>query len=475
MLDRTVFNRDGEVVREDVLRKFADSVQGEIVRPGDEGYETGRRVWNGMIDKFPAMIVYCTGPEHVVTAVNFARENNLLVAVRSGGHNVAGNAVCDGGLVIDLSRMKGIYLDAESRVARAAAGLTWGEFDYATQAYGLATTGGLVSSTGIAGLTLGGGIGWLMRKHGLTCDNLLSVDLVTANGQLLTANTSENADLFWGVRGGGGNFGIVTTFTYRLHRIRQVMAGMIVYPADRAAELLRFYRDHIATVPDELTTMFVFLTVQTAPYLSEHLKGRPAVAIYVCYAGPENRGQQFMKPLRDICRPLADAVAIMPYVAFQSMLDVNARAGLQNYWKSAYLGKLTDACIDTIANQASGMTSPLTQVHIQHMQGAVSRMPEDATAFSATEMPCAASTSSPSGQIQMNLGKHITWTRAYAEAMMPFSQGVYVNFLGDEGDDRVKSAYRPETYKRLVTLKKRYDPDNFFRLNQNIRPSGPDQ
>jgi len=470
MTGRTVFRQDGVIVPEEVLQGFAASVRGNVIRPGDEVYEAARRVWNGMINRFPAMILYCRDTTDVIKAVDFARTNKLLAAVRSGGHNVAGNAVCEGGLVIDLSLMKGIDIDAASRIARADAGLTWGEFDQATHVYGLATTGGLVSSTGIAGLTLGGGIGWLMRKFGLTCDNLLSVRIVTADGQHLIVSEKENADLFWGLRGGGGNFGIITSFTYRLHPAAQVLAGMIIYPADNAATLLRFYRDYISLIPEGLTTMFLFLTLLPAPELPERLFGMRAIAVYFCYTGDADEGLKAMQPLRETFSPVAGSVGVMPYPRFQSMFDLNAPPGLLNYWKSVYLDALSDPCIDTITEYAAGMTSPLTQVHIQHMQGAVSRVPEEAMAFSHRNAFCSLNIVSKWKDPDES-DEHVAWTRAFAGALMPFSDGVYVNFLGDEGEERVRAAYTPDKYAQLSALKKKYDPENFFRLNQNIRPA----
>ena len=296
------------------IGEFKASLRGFLVLPGDDDYDRSRRVWNGMIDKHPAMIAYCGDAGDVIKSVAFARTHGLLTAVRGGGHNVAGNAVCDDGIVIDLSRMKGIEIDAESRIARAQAGMTWGEFDRATQAAGLATTGGIVSRTGIAGLTLGGGIGWLMRKFGVTCDNLVSVELVTADGRLLTVNEQENQDLFWGVRGGGGNFGIVTEFTYRLHEVGPVLAGTVYYPASKCREVLRFYRDYIAAIPDELTTMFAYVAASSIPALSRLLQVGPAVAIHVCYAGPVETGKKALQPLLALGPPLLDTVQRMPYV-----------------------------------------------------------------------------------------------------------------------------------------------------------------
>jgi len=470
MAKRRVLDTAGSTIGEGALRKFENAVRGRIVWPEDEDYEACRKVWNGMIDRYPSMILFCDGVEDVRKAVDFARANNLLAAVRGGGHNVAGNAVCDGGLVIDLSGMKGIEINAESYRARAQAGLTWGELDRATQTHGLATTGGIVSKTGIAGLTLGGGIGWLMRKHGLTCDNLMSAEIVTADGRLLTATEGKNPDLYWGLRGGGGNFGIVTSFEYCLHDVSPVLAGMIVYPVERAAELLRFYRDYIATVPDELTSMFLFLTVQPTNYLPESIHGKHAVAVHVCYSGPLEDGKRVLRPLREVCAPLADSIGVMPYVGLQSMLDANSPPGLQNYWKSTYLGALSDSCIDITVDYASKITSPLTQIHIQHMQGVVSRIPEEAMAFSHRDTLCVLNIVSKWTDPSES-ERHVKWTRAFAEAMSPFSVGVYVNFLGEEGEDRVKAAYRSDKYERLVALKNKYDPENFFRLNQNIRPS----
>ena len=454
-----------------IAREFGKSLNGAFLLPGDKGYDRGRRVWNGMIDKHPAMIAYCEDVDDVLKSVNFARTRALITAVRSGGHNVAGNSVCDGGIVIDLSRMKRIEVNASSRIARAQAGLTWGEFDRATQNHGLATTGGIVSQTGIAGLTLGGGIGWLMRRFGVTCDNLLSIKMIAADGRLMTASADENQDLFWGVRGGGGNFGIVTEFEYRLHEVGPVLAGTVYYPAAKAREILRFYRDYIAGIPDELTTMFVYMAAPHTPSLFKLFGNGPAAAIHVCYAGHLETGERVLKPLRVFGPPLKDAVRIMPYAELQSMLDSGAPPHLRNFWKSSYLKGLSDEAIDVLAAFSEGVSSPLSQVHLQHLGGQVRRVGEDEMAFSHRDASCVLNIVTK-WKDSRESEKHIKWTRDFEAAMRPYSTGgVYVNFLGEEGEDRVKAAYGPEKYGRLAALKNKYDPKNFFRLNQNIKPA----
>jgi len=470
MPEHKIASKTGKALDEAVIKKFKATFNGEIIQPDDEGYDVARRVRNGMIDKYPALIVRCANVNDVINSVNFARINNLVVAVRGGGHNVAGNATCDDGIVIDLSNMKKIEVNAESRIAYAQAGLNWGEFDRATQAQGLATTGGQISTTGIAGLTLGGGIGWLVRKYGLTCDNLLSVDIVTADGRLLKASANENADLFWGIRGGGGNFGVVTAFEYRLHPVSQVLGGMIAYPIEKAKEAMQFYRNYTAAIPDELTTMVAIVTAPPAPFVPKSLQGSRILAIGLCYSGPIEDGKQVIQPLRSFGSPVLDLIGEMPYTALQSMLDDTVQPGLQNYWKSSYLKDINDATIDTILSYSAKITSPLTEVHISHLGGAINHVSED-TAFGHRDAPYLINLVAI-WQDPAESEKHIAWTREFSEAMMPFSTGgVYVNFLGNEGEERVKSAYIAEKYNRLVALKNRYDPTNFFHLNQNIKPT----
>jgi hypothetical protein len=421
-----------------------------------------------MIDKYPELIVFCEDEKDVIHAVNFARRNDMLVAVRSGGHNVAGNSVCDGGIVIDLSRIKNIEIDTAGRTVDAGAGLNLGELDQATHAYGFATPLGIVTKTGIAGLTIGGGIGWLTRKYGLTCDNLLSVDVVTADGRLLKADISENPDLFWGVRGGGGNFGIVTKFKYKLHPVNDVFGGTVYYDADNARNIFRSYYGYIQNAPDELTTMFAFLiaTPQLMP-LNNHNKS--LVAIHGCWSGQLEKGEGVLKPLRELGPKASDTFKVLPFTELQSMLDSGAPPGLMNYWKSSYLDSLNDDVIEIILDHISGIPSTLTQLHIQHVKGSASRVGESETAFSnrnASYVLNIVSKWTDSADSE----KNIQWTRDLANALKPFSIGSYVNFIADDVSEKIHTVYTPENYKKLVALKNKCDPSNFFSLNQNIKP-----
>jgi hypothetical protein len=456
------------------VQKFKAGLHGKLVRPGDDGYEIGRKVWNGMIDRHPLLIVHCAAVDDVINAVNFARDHDLLVAIRGGGHNVAGFGTCDDGMVIDLSPMKEVEIDVASHSVRAQAGLTWGEFDEATQAHGLATTGGLVSTTGIAGFTLGGGIGWLMRKYGLACDNLESVELVTAGGKVLTANAHEHPDLFWGVRGGGGNFGIITSFKYRLHPVGpMVYGGAAFYPIEKALDLLRFYYEWTATLPDELTTLAAFLTAPPEPFVPQHLQGTLMIAIALCYLGPVEQGEAAIKPLRDFAPPAIDVVGPIPYIALQGMFDASAPHGILSYWKTHYLGGLGDGAINTLIEHASKLPtlSPFTVIHIHHVAGAVRRVDQDETAFGHRDAPFVLNIVGMWNEANQT-ETHIVWVREFWQAMQPFSTGdLYLNFLGDEGPERVKAAYGAGKYEQLATLKNKYDPANFFRLNQNIKPT----
>jgi FAD/FMN-containing dehydrogenase len=454
------------------LGRLSDSLQGPVIAPDDEGYEEARSIWNGAIDRRPACIARCTGVADVVAAVGFARERDLIVGVRSGGHGVGGHALCDGGLVIDLSPMKGIRVDPATRTARAEAGVLWGELDRETQLFGLATVGGIVTHTGIAGLTLGGGIGWLMRKHGATVDNLLSADVVTAQGDIVTASDEENPDLFWGIRGGGGNFGIVTSFEYRLHPVGPiVLAGPVFHLLEDAPEVLRFYREFIGAAPDELTTIFDLSVAPPLPFLPEEVHGKPIVMVGACYAGSPDEGAELVRPLKQFGRPIADLLEPKPYTALQAMFDPMVPHGWHRYWKSVELPALTDDAIDTLVEHASGSTSPKSYCIVFQLGGALARVGEDETAFSQRDAGHDVNINSVWTEEDPDADRHVAWARDFFDAMQPHAgERVYVNFLGEEGSNRVRQAYGARNYERLVELKRAYDPTNFFRLNQNLEP-----
>jgi FAD/FMN-containing dehydrogenase len=455
---------------EATTRELREALRGELILPGDSGYDEARSVWNGMIDRRPALIARCTGTSDVIAAIGFARSEGLAVAVRGGSHNVAGNATCDGGLVIDLSPMKGVRVDSQARTVRAQGGLTWRELDAETQAFGLATTGGLVSATGVAGFTLGGGIGWMMRKYGLACDNLISADLVTADGLIVHAGESENAELLWGLRGGGGNFGVVTEFEFRLYPISQVYGGLVAWPAEKGPEILKFWREWSLTAPDEVCTMVAFLHAPPEPFVPPELVGQPIFGIACCHLDPEGSAEDDLRALRDL-QPAVDVLGPMPYAAIQGMFDAGSPRGSRNYWRSGYVRELTDAAIDRIYAAVPGIPHPMGQLHIHQMGGALARVPQGATAFGSRDVP-----------FLMNFialwldesedEKNIAWCKDASDAMARFGTGNrYVNFLADEGEAGVESAYEAETLTRLQGLKAKYDPTNFFQLNQNIKPA----
>ena len=451
---------------------LAGALHGRLIRPGDPEYDDARRVWNGLIDRRPALIARCADTDDVVRAVGFARDNRLLLAVRGGGHNVAGFGTCDGGMVIDLSAMQGVTVDAAARTVRAEGGATWGVVDQATQAYGLATTGGLVSTTGIGGLTLGGGIGWLMRAHGLTIDNLLEVEMVLADGSGVTAGAADHADLFWAVRGGGGNFGVVTAFTYRLHPLGpMIFGGAAFYPAAQAAAVLRFYRDWVPTLPDNLTTMVALLTAPPAPFIPEPLQGTAMLAVAVCHAGPVEQGEGLVAPLRAFAAPAVDLLGPMPYLALQTMFDPTAPKGINAYWKTEYLNALDDTTLDALVAGGAKMGVPFGQLHLHHVGGAVARVGADETAMGNREAPFILNAVG----LWMDPAEsdaQIAWAREVAGAVRTAAVGPrYLNFMSDAGDDGVFSAYGAAKYARLAALKATYDPDNLFRVNQNIPPA----
>ena len=455
---------------ETLLRRLAASFGGQLVRPDDPSYDEHRKIWNGSIDRHPALIARCAGVADVIAAVRFARESGLMVAVRGGGHSFPGLSLCDGGIVIDLGLMKGIRVDPEARTARAQAGVLWGELDRETQAFGLATTGGIVTHTGVAGLTLGGGIGWLQRKHGLTIDQLLSVDLITANGDFVKASESENPDLFWGIRGGGGNFGIVTEFEFRLHPVGPiVLAGPVFWPMEDSPELLRFYRDWIAEAPDELMTIVIHRKAPPLEFVPPDLHGKLVVAVASCYAGPVEEGSKVVRPLKEFGAPVLDLCEPKPYLAHQAMFDASFPHSWWYYIRACDVAELTDDVIDITVEHSLKIRSPLTGFPIWQQGGAVARVAEDETAFNGRR---AAHTYNITGVTATAEGfdEEREWSRSFWSALEPYQTSVYVNFLMNEGEERIRQAYGAEKYDRLKALKRRYDPDNLFRLNQNITP-----
>ncbi len=450
------------ILKGTVVEELRGSLRGELVCPSDTGYNEARSLWNAMFDKRPALIVRCAEVSDIISAVNFARTHSIPVAVRGGGHNVAGNGACDGGLMLDMSRLKSVHVDPVSRTARAEPGLTWGEFDRETQAFGLATTGGICSETGIAGVTLGGGYGWLMRKYGLALDNLISLDIVSADGQLRTASATENADLFFGVRGTHSNFGVVTSLEYRLHPVGpMVISGLVLHPLEKAGEVLRFYREYTSQAPEEMSAWAALLTSPD---------GHPMVAIVVCYIGPIEAGEQVARPLKEFGPPVMDMIQPMPYVKAQSLMDEAFPRGRYNYWKSNLLRELNDDAIDTLVEGFSNVASPYSSVLIEHLGGAVSRVGKQETAFSHRDAPYDL-VIMPMWADPAESDQHIRWADELWQAMQPFSSGgVYVNYLSNEGEERIKSAYGTN-YERLVALKNKYDPMNLFSFNQNIKPA----
>jgi FAD/FMN-containing dehydrogenase len=455
------------------IRGLRTRFRGALLRPGEEGYDEARRIWNGAIDRRPALIARCAGADDVVEAVRHAREHDLLVSVRGGGHSIAGHSVCDGGLMIDLSLMKAARVDPAAGTVRAAAGLLWSELDRATQPLGLATTGGIISHTGVAGLTLGGGLGHLMRKHGLTVDNLLAVDLVTAEGERLRVDADHEPGLFWGLRGGGGNFGIATAFEFRLHAVGPlVLGGPIFWPLESAPQVLRFLREYAREAPDELGITVALAPAPPAPFLAREQYGRPVLGVVLVWAGDPDEGERELAAMRAVASPIADVVRVVPYVALQSMLDGGAPHGRHYYWKAHRLPTIPDEAIDVFLERMRSTTAPFSQINGWAVGGAVSSVDEDATAVGDREpgfelsLTVASSPSDPDGE------RYQAWVREGWEALRPFARGVYANFLSDEGDAGLEAAYGAARLARLTALKDRWDPQNVFRLNANIPPSG---
>lgn len=475
MSDLETITRTGAVtvLKQETVEAFKASLGGALLLPGSNGYDDTRTIWNAMIDKKPALIARCSGTADVITAVNFAREHDLLISVRGGGHNIAGFALCDDGLTIDLSGMKGLHVDLKTRKVRAQPGCRLGDLDRETQIFGLAVPAGIVTDTGIAGLTLGGGFGWLTRRFGYTCDNLVSADVVTADGSFLKASEKENSDLFWGLRGGGGNFGIVTSFEYQAHPVGpQVTAGMVIHPMERAPEVVEFFREFSANASEELCCVLILRLAPPAPFLPKEVHGKPIVAIAVCHSGSLEHGERAVRPVKEFGDPLADIIGPKPFVVHQTLFDVAMAPGRHYYWKSHYLLEFPESAGGVLMDHAAKITSPHSSILVFQLGGALARFGETDTPAgnrnAAYVLNVAASWEAPA-----QTDEHVAWSRACWSAMQKFSTGgVNVNFLtGEEGDKRIRAAYGAANYKRLVELKNKYDPQNMFRLNQNIPPS----
>ena len=456
------------------IEGLAKSFAGRLIRPGDDGYDAARAVWSGSFDRYPALVAHCHSAADVQAAVRFARANGMQIAVRGGGHSAQGYGSWDDALVIDTGPLKEVAIDPDARTIRAGAGLTWGEFDSATQEHGLAVTGGRFSTTGIAGLTLGSGSGWLERKCGLTADNLISADVVTADGELLTASLEKNPDLFWGLRGGGGNFGIVTSFTYRLHQIGpMVLGGMMACPPDSGPATLRFLREYMVDAPEDLGLGAAFVSAPPEPFVPPEVQGAPMFGLIVCWTGDHDEGQRVLAPIREVAQPMMDMVQPIPYVALQSMLDGGGPHGTKAYMKAEFLPELSDEVIDKMAGHGASRPGPMVQLLLEPLGGAMTRVGEDEMALGRRDVPwCYHALSlwlDPSEEAEV---AHVAWAKELASDLAPHTTaGVYLNFTSDEGDQRVRDMFGSERYAKLVALKDRYDPENVFRLNQNIKPS----
>ena len=465
-------NDNGQtVVTENQLEEFQSNFRGDVFHAGTHGYDTVRKIWNGMFDRKPGLVARCVGTSDVIRAVNFGRENNLEMSVKGGGHNSAGTAVTDGGLMIDLSLMRRVTVDKENKTARVDGGCLLGDVDYETQLHGLAVSGGIVSHTGVGGLALGGGFGWISRKHGLSVDNMISAEVVTAKGEFVTASATENADLFWGIRGGGGNFGIVTAFEFKCAEIgTEVYSGLIVKDFSNAQEYMRFHRDYVRGLPDEMTVWMVARHAPPLPFLPETVHGKMVVIVPFVWLGDPAEGEKFIRPIQEKTETLGQHVGMTPWVGWQAGFDGLVDHGARNYWKSHHLKDLSDPCIDAIVEFAAKLPSQECEVFIPHMEGAPSRSTEGETAFAHRSPPFVLNIHTR-WQEAVDDEKCLQWARDFHEGTQPFAQGVYVNFLSQEGEDRIKEAYTDTVWKRLVDVKNTWDPQNLFHMNQNIKPS----
>ena len=452
------------------IEQLKAAIRGQLIQPADAAYDVARKVYNGMIDKRPALIVRAVDAGDVMAAVRYGRENGLLTAIRGGGHNGAGLGTCDGGLVIDLSQMKGVRVDPAARSVRVAAGSVWGDVDHATHAFGMATPCGFISTTGVAGLTLGGGIGYLTRQYGLTIDNLLSVDMVLADGRFVTANAHQNEDLFWAVRGGGGNFGVVTSFEFRSHPVSMVQFGPTFWPLEQSGDVLKVYRDFIRTLREDVNGFFAYLTVPPAPTFPENLHMKKVCGIVWCSTASAEDTEKATRPMRSVGTPLLDAVGPAPFPAAQSAFDGLFVPGMQWYWRADNFTELSDAAIAKHVEHGSKLPSMLSTMHLYPVNGAAQRVGRNDTAYSFREALFAEVIVGVDPD-PANAGKITDWCKNYYEALHPYSAGgAYVNFMMDEGQERVQASFR-DNYARLAAIKKKYDPSNFFCVNQNIKPA----
>jgi FAD/FMN-containing dehydrogenase len=460
----------GDALGDATLGELAQALRGEVIRVGDEGYDEARSIWNGTHDRKPALIVRCRGAADVLKAVEFARSEGLPIAVRGGGHSIPGFSTVDDGLVLDLSLMNAVHVDPGRRTVTAQAGCLWSDVDAEAQAFGLAVTGGLVSTTGIAGFTLGGGIGWLVRRCGLTCDNLVGADVVTADGQYLHVSEDEHPDLLWALRGGGGNFGVVTSFQLRMHEVGPtVFAGLVFYPGEEADRVLRGFRAAAAGAPDELSMAVNLTTAPPLPFLPEEVHGKPIIAVLGVFSGRPEDGDAATRPFRELAPVVVDLFSPMPYVGMQTLLDPLYPRGMWNYFRSAFFADLDDATTDAVVAAYAQAPNALSELHIHHLGGAMGRIPADATAFGTRDRNFILNAVARTPDAQGYDGV-VEWARAATAALGPDAAS-YVNFTGEAGEDLVRASYPAATYERLVEVKDRYDPTNLFRLNQNIRPS----
>jgi len=452
------------------IAKLQEGFRGEVIQPADAGYDDARKVYNGMIDKRPAVMARCSDIADIMTAVQFGRENNLLTSIRGGGHNAGGLGICDDGLVIDLSRMKNVHVDLKAKTARVAPGCVWGDVDHAAHPFGMAVPSGIISTTGVAGLTLGGGVGHLSRKYGLSIDNLLSVDMILADGSFVTADAKENADLFWAVRGGGGNFGVVTSFLFRLNPVDMVHAGPTFWPLDQTEAVLKAYREFIVQAPEDVNGFFAFLTVPPVPMFPESLHNQKVCGIVWCCTGTPDAAEKATRPMRSVGKPVLDHVGQVPFPAVQSLFDGLYPPGLQWYWRADFFKEISDASVAKHAEYGAKLPTMHSTMHLYPISGAVHRLGSQDTAFSYRDANWAGVIVGVDPD-PANRDKITRWCRDYFDAIHPYSSGgAYVNFMMEEGQERVQASFR-DNYQRLAEIKKKHDPTNFFRVNQNIVPA----